>query len=85
MREILLIAIRLETATTHLFLGLVVKTVLDVDSLAAVVRMGNLLHAARGRGKGVRIYLRVIASGVVGSLHHINPAIGRAKFFHFIE
>ena len=85
MCEILLIAIRLETAACHLILGLGVKTVLDVDTLAAtVVGMRHLLHASCRRREGVGIDLGVVAAGVVGaSLHHINPAIGRAKFFHY--
>ena len=85
MWEILLIAIRLETAT-HMISILWVKAVLNVDALATgVSRVTNFLNAARRVRKWMLIDLRVVATNVVCSLCHINPSIGRAKFFHFIE
>ena len=86
MWEILLIAIGLETAS-HLILRLIrVKTVLNVSTLVGVtVGVIDFLNATRRRSEGMRIYLRIVATDVVGSLDHIKPSIGRAKFFHFIE
>lgn len=82
MWEVLLIAVWLETAT-HLITVLRVEALLNVDPLiATVARMADLLNAARRVGEGMLVDLRVVATNVVSSLYHINPTIGRAKFFH---
>lgn len=76
MREVLLIRIGLETAT-HLILWSTIETILVEDTLvvAASIRVVHFLHApARGRER-VGIDLRIVATGVVGSLDHIKPSI----------